>query len=63
MLWRLALIWVLLGVRAGAYTGVATFYIGTYTDKTDSQGIYVGTLDTVTGHLGTLKLAAAAKRN
>ena len=61
MLWRLALIWVLLGVRAGAYTGVATFYIGTFTDKTDSQGIYVGTLDTVTGHLGTLKLAAAAK--
>ena len=61
MLWRLALIWVLLGVRADAYTGVATFYIGTYTDQSDSQGIYAGTLDTVTGHLSSLKLAAAAK--
>ena len=58
---RLVLIWVLLGVRAGAFNGVATFYIGTYTDKSDSQGIYVGTLDTVTGHLSTLKLAATAQ--
>src|ERR1700761_332323 len=61
MLWRLALIWVLLGVRASAYNGVATFYIGTYTDHSDSQGIYACTLDTVTGHLSTVKLAAAAK--
>jgi 6-phosphogluconolactonase len=60
MLWRLALIWILLGVRAGAFNGVATFYIGTDTDKSDSQGIYVGTLDTGTGHLSTLKLAVAA---
>lgn len=61
MLWRLALLWVLLAVRAAAYNGVATFYIGTYTDHSDSQGIYVGTLDTVTGHLSELKLAAPEK--
>jgi 6-phosphogluconolactonase len=60
MLWRLALFLVLLTAR-GMAGGVATFYIGTYTDHSDSQGIYVGTLDTITGRLGTLKLAAAEK--
>jgi 6-phosphogluconolactonase len=61
MFWRVALIWGVLAVRAVAYNGVATFYIGTYTDHSDSQGIYVGTLDTVTGHLSELKLAAPEK--
>jgi 6-phosphogluconolactonase len=61
MLGRLALIWVLLTVRAVAYNGVATFYIGTYTDHSDSHGIYVGTLDTLNGHLSELKLAAPEK--
>ncbi len=61
MLWRLALLWVLFTARVLAYNGVATFYLGTYTDHSDSQGIYVGTLDTVTGHLSALKLAVAEK--
>ena len=61
MLWRLALLWVLLVSRAVAYNGVATFYLGTYTGHSNSQGIYVGTLDTVTGHLSELKVAAPAK--
>jgi 6-phosphogluconolactonase len=60
MLLRLALLWVLLAVHATA-GGVATFYIGTYTDHSDSEGIYVGTLDTITGRLSTLKLAAPEK--
>jgi 6-phosphogluconolactonase len=59
MLWRLAL--ALLVTTANGLAGVATFYIGTYTDHTRSMGIYVGTLDTETGQLGALKLAAAEK--
>jgi 6-phosphogluconolactonase len=39
----------------------ATFYIGTYTKPGKSQGIYVGTLNTETGKLGPLKLAAETK--
>ena len=35
------------------------FYLGTYTDKAGSRGIYTGTLDADTGHLGKLELAAA----
>jgi 6-phosphogluconolactonase len=35
--------------------------VGTYTGQSDSQGIYVGTLDTISGHLGALKLAAPEK--
>jgi 6-phosphogluconolactonase len=61
MLWRLALLLVLLTARAVAGVGVATFYIGTYTDHSDSEGIYVGTLDTITGQLTALKLAATEK--
>ena len=59
MLLRLALALLLLTIHAAA--AVATFYIGTYTDHSRSEGIYVGTLDTATGHLGTLKLAAPEK--
>jgi len=61
MFWRVALLGVLLAGRAVAYNGVATFYIGTYTDQSDSQGIYVGTLDTQNGHLSELKVAAPEK--
>ena len=39
----------------------ATFYLGTYTRPGKSQGIYVGKLDTETGRLGPLVLAAEAK--
>ncbi len=61
MFWRLALFGVLLAGRAVAYNGVATFYIGTYTDHSASQGIYAATLDTQNGHLSDLKLVAPAK--
>lgn len=40
--------------------GQARFYVGTYTDKSPSQGIYTGLLDTETGQLGPLELAASA---
>jgi len=59
MIWRPALVLLLSSAHAAA--AVATFYIGTYTDHSRSQGIYVGTLDTVTGRLGALKLAATEK--
>jgi 6-phosphogluconolactonase len=59
MFLRLALVFVLATVPAAA--GVATFYIGTYTDHSRSEGIYVGTLDIATGQFGTLKLAVAEK--
>jgi len=36
------------------------FYLGTYTDNALSQGIYSGTLDTVTGRISPLELAAKA---
>lgn len=39
----------------------ATFYLGTYTNTPKSKGIYVGKLDTDTGKLGALELAAEAK--
>jgi 6-phosphogluconolactonase len=61
MLWRLGLLLVLLTARAVAGVGVATFYVGTYTDHSESQGIYVGTIDTITGRFGALKLAAPEK--
>lgn len=35
-----------------------TFYVGTMTDHSSSKGIYVGRLDTETGNLGPLRLAA-----
>ena len=40
---------------------VSRFYIGTVTDQSTSQGIYLGSIDTDTGKLGMLTLAAAAK--
>jgi 6-phosphogluconolactonase len=36
------------------------FYLGTYTGSSGSRGIYAGTLDSATGKLGALKLAATA---
>lgn len=38
-----------------------TFYLGTYTKPGKSQGIYVGKLDTATGRLSPIALAAEAK--
>lgn len=37
------------------------FYLGTYTNTPPSQGIYLGTLNTNTGALGTLTLAGTIK--
>jgi 6-phosphogluconolactonase len=36
------------------------FYVGTYTGRSGSEGIYTGTLDTRTGRLGPIELAAKA---
>jgi hypothetical protein len=36
------------------------FYLGTYTDQPGSKGIYEGSLDSETGKLGPIMLAAAA---
>lgn len=36
------------------------FYIGTYTGKSGSQGIYAGSIDSETGKLGPIRLAAEA---
>lgn len=36
------------------------FYLGTYTDKSPSQGIYIATLDADTGKIGPLELVAPA---
>ena len=58
MISRLALL--LLASLLPAQAKVETFYLGTYTDGTGSQGIYAGTLDTDTGKFGPLHLAAAA---
>jgi 6-phosphogluconolactonase len=40
--------------------GQEPFYIGTYTDSHSSQGVYQGTIDSETGQLGPITLAAAA---
>lgn len=37
------------------------FYLGTYTDKFGSEGIYTGTLETTNGSLGPVELAAKAR--
>jgi 6-phosphogluconolactonase len=39
----------------------ARFYLGTYTDNSSSRGIYTGVVDTDTGKLGPLELAAPLK--
>jgi 6-phosphogluconolactonase len=48
-------------MTASSLAADATFYLGTYTKSGKSQGIYVGKVDTETGKLGTLELAAEAK--
>jgi 6-phosphogluconolactonase len=58
MIARLTLL--LLALVLPAQAKIETFYLGTYTAGTSSQGIYAGTLDTDTGKLGPLHLAAAA---
>jgi 6-phosphogluconolactonase len=55
----LALFWLAAGAPlAGA--APESFYLGTYTDHSGSKGIYAGTLDSMTGALGPLTLAASA---
>lgn len=53
---------LVLALLAGstAMADPARFYLGTYTDHSSSQGIYTGTLDTRTGRLGPIELAAKA---
>jgi 6-phosphogluconolactonase len=54
---------LLLGFVLGtisAFGEQESFYIGTYTDHSSSKGIYQGSLDSVTGKLGRIVLAAAA---
>jgi len=58
MISRLALLLLVFALPAQAK--IETFYLGTYTNGTGSQGIYASTLDTDTGKLGPLHLAAAA---
>lgn len=36
-----------------------SFYVGTYTDRSGSQGIYQASIDSVTGELGPITLAAS----
>lgn len=43
-----------------ALSNDARFYLGTNTGKTESKGIYIGVLDTRTGALGGVELAAEA---
>jgi 6-phosphogluconolactonase len=58
MLLRLCFLVMALAIPAQAK--VETFYIGTYTGtETGSEGIYAGTINTETGKLGPIKLAAA----
>ena len=50
---------VALAVALPAHASVETFYLGTYTQTPGhSEGIYVGTLDSETGKLGPLRVAA-----
>jgi 6-phosphogluconolactonase len=53
---------LVLAILAGctAMAEPARFYLGTYTGRSSSQGIYMGTLDTRTGRLGPIELAAKA---
>jgi 6-phosphogluconolactonase len=50
-------------LTAPAGAAEETFYIGTYTDRAGSQGIYVGTLDSTSGELSSLRLAAAVQKD
>jgi len=53
---------LVLGLLAGctAMAEPARFYLGTYTGNPLSRGIYTGTLETRTGRLGPIELAAEA---
>jgi 6-phosphogluconolactonase len=55
-----SLLFILCLCGAPAIGKQEAFYLGTYTDHSSSQGIYRGTLDTVTGKLGPLILSARA---
>ncbi len=55
------LVLILLAVPTQART--ETFYVGTYTDASGSQGIYVGSVDEESGKLGPLRLAAAVQKD
>jgi 6-phosphogluconolactonase len=57
---RIALL-VFLLLNHQAMADVTRFYIGTMTGPSASKGIYLGSLDTDTGKLGPLTLAAEAK--
>lgn len=57
--WFLRLVF-LLCFSATAVAAEVRFYLGTYTDNPLSQGIYSGTLDTRTGRISPLELAAKA---
>ena len=50
---------LLLAILLPARAKVETFYLGTYTNGTSSQGIYSGTIDSKTGKLGPIHLATA----
>jgi 6-phosphogluconolactonase len=54
----LVLLWL---VALNVFAQTERFYLGTYTDKPASRGIYTGTLDARTGRLGPITLAAAVK--
>ena len=51
---------VLLLSASATLAGPIRFYLGTYTDKAGSKGIYTGTIDADSGSLGPLELAAVA---
>jgi 6-phosphogluconolactonase len=55
-----SLLLVLLCASLPAFGEPVRFYVGTYTDKPLSQGIYTAVLDSETGKLGPLELAAPA---
>jgi 6-phosphogluconolactonase len=58
--WHLIL---LLFLTPPAWAQVETFYVGTYTGASGSQGIYMGKIDTASGRLGPLQLAAAVMKD
>jgi 6-phosphogluconolactonase len=55
LLWRIVQV---LAIALPVHAAQETFYLGTYTKPGGSEGIYVGTLDSDTGKLGPLRLAA-----
>jgi 6-phosphogluconolactonase len=57
------LVFLLLLPAASLRAELETFYLGTYTEGTGSEGIYRATLDSVTGQLGPVKLAVATRKN